>query len=67
MKQINEDTATEIEGIEKFGSENRALVEDMARKSKADLQLFMSYVSEINTEIDKYNRQIEEKKAVLTK
>jgi len=42
MDQINQDTEAEIEGIKKFGSENKALVEDMGRKSVADLQLFRS-------------------------
>jgi hypothetical protein len=67
MRQIDSDVDEEIEDIRKFGSENKALVEDMGRKSKADLQLFKGYVQEIGSEIEKLNRQIEEKKAVLIK
>jgi len=37
MRQIDSDVEEEIEDIRKFGSENKALVEDMGRKSKADL------------------------------
>jgi len=44
MNQIEQDTKTEIDGIRDFGSQNKALVEDMGRKSKADLQLFKGYV-----------------------
>ena len=44
MRQIDSDVDEEIDDIKKFGSENKALVEDMGRKSKADLQLFKGYV-----------------------
>lgn len=67
MNQIEQDTKTEIDGIRDFGSQNKALVEDMGRKSKADLQLFKGYVQDIGSEIEKLNRQIEEKKQVFNK
>ena len=56
MEQINQDTEAEIEGIKKFGSENKALVEDMGRKSIADLQLFKSQKNEIVSDIEKLER-----------
>ena len=37
MLQILDDTETEIDGIKKFGQENKGLVEEMGRRSKADL------------------------------
>jgi hypothetical protein len=67
MEQINQDTEAEIEGIKKFGSENKALVEDMGRKSIADLQLFKSQKNEIVSDIEKLERQIGERKEIYIK
>ena len=44
MLQISQDTDTEIQEIRMFGVENKGLVEDMGRRSKADLQLYKGYV-----------------------
>ena len=67
MLQILDDTETEIDGIKKFGQENKGLVEEMGRRSKADLQLYKGNVQDIGGEIERLNRQIQEKKAVHEK
>lgn len=67
MLQILDDTETEIDGIKKFGQENKGLVEEMGRRSKADLQSYKGNVQDIGGEIERLNRQIQEKKAVHEK
>lgn len=61
MVQIHEDRESEIEEHQKIGSQNKALVDDMARKSVADLQFSKSQTQMMNTEIVQLERQIKEK------
>ena len=61
MLQIQEDRDNEIEEHQKIGSQNKALVDDMARKSIADLQFAKSQTQMMNTEIIQLERQITEK------
>ena len=61
MNQEEDAVKTEIEDIQKFGKENKEIIETMTRKSKADLQLKKGQKQEIVRELNDLKRQIKEK------
>lgn len=66
-RQEQEAVDQEIEDIQKFGKENKEIIETMTRKSKADLQLKKGQKQEIVRELNDLKRQIKEKQVSLNK
>jgi hypothetical protein len=67
MRQEQEAVEQEISDIQKFGKENKEIIETMTRKSKADLQLKKGQKQEIVRELNDLKRKIKEKQSLLQK
>ena len=52
MTQIRQDASTEFEEIEKKNTSNLAQVQDMGLKAKAELQITLNKLTEVETEIE---------------
>jgi cilia- and flagella-associated protein 57 len=61
IQQITQDTAFEIEDINNKNKNNKTQVGDMSLKSKAELQLTSNKLQDIDSDIDQYSRQIQDK------
>lgn len=66
MKSILEDADTEIQEIESKNQKSLQQVNEMGLRSKADLQLTKNKLTDTDTEIDKLERQIQDKETQLT-
>lgn len=61
MNQITEDAKTEYDEIEKKNASNLAQVQDMGLKAKAELQITKNKLTEVESEIEQLQRQIQDK------
>lgn len=65
IKQINDDADYEIEEIKKKNVANQTQVQDMSLKSKAELQLTRNKHLDLESDIEKLKRDIQDKETQL--
>ncbi len=65
IKQINDDADYEIEEIKKKNVQNQTQVQDMSLKSKAELQLTRNKHLDLESDIEKLKRDIQDKETQL--
>lgn len=58
LQQIKEDTEFEVQDITRKNDSNKANVNDMSLKSKAELQLTRNKLNDIDNEIEQAHRSI---------
>jgi hypothetical protein len=61
LAQIKEDTEFEVQDITRKNDNNKAQVNDMSLKSKAELQLTRNKLNDIDNEIEQAHRSIQDK------
>ncbi len=65
IKQIQDDAEYEIEDINKKNIQNQTQVQDMSLKSKAELQLTRNKHLDLESDIEKLKRDIQDKETQL--
>jgi chromosome segregation ATPase len=67
IRQIKLDAVYEIEDIDQKHDNNKVHVSEMSLKSKAELQLTINKLAEIQQELGSLNRSIDDKKPLISK